>query len=49
MSSWAEQYEAKKKAATMKEEQIRLNKNLGFGFSLKSSELGEVSMKAKGM
>ena len=48
MSSWAEEYEAKK-AVRMKEEQMKLNKNLGFGFSLKSSELGEVSMKAKGM
>ena len=48
MSSWAEQYEAKK-AVRMKEEQMKLNKNLGFGFSVNSSDLGKDLKKVNGL
>ena len=48
MSSWAEQYEAKK-AVRMKEEQMKLNKNLGFGFSANSSDLGKDLKKVNGL
>jgi hypothetical protein len=48
MSSWAEEYEAKK-AVRMKEEQMKLNKNLGFGFSANSSDLGKDLKKVNGL
>ena len=40
MSSWAEQYEARK-AARLLEEKSKLNENLGFGFSGSLAENGE--------
>jgi hypothetical protein len=48
MSSWAEQYEVKK-AVRMKEEKMKLNKNIGFGFSANYSDLEKDLKKVNGL